>query len=160
MVIQMVADANGYEIELNNQELYKDMVCNVGMHNRTPTLEQCMELLAVLDTSLIKSQPGSASGTNAITTMKVSARTMDCKNGGTTGTAGTARDNSLTWYHCSQDGHISRNSPNCNLMKKLLEHALVDNDALNVKSRRPHKDKIKGGAPTGQQESGRHVKVK
>jgi len=44
---------------MGNQGVYKDFVRYIGMRDRTPTLEQCMEHLAALDTSLNKSQPGS-----------------------------------------------------------------------------------------------------
>jgi hypothetical protein len=39
-------------------------------------------------------------------------------------------------------------------MKKLLEQALVGKDAPKAKSGCPHKDKKRGGAPTGRKESG------
>jgi hypothetical protein len=59
---------------------------------------------------------------------------MDSKNGGTTGRVGLAKDDGLTCYNCGQVGRISRNCPNRNMMKKLLEQALVGKDAQKAKS--------------------------
>jgi len=114
-----------------------------------------MEQLAALDTSLNKSQPGS--GPNTTTTTKASARKMDSKKGGTTGTAGPAKDDSLTCYNCDQVGHVSHNCPNRDLMNMLLGQALVGKDAPKAKSAHPCKGRKRGGALTGKKESGRHA---
>jgi hypothetical protein len=72
-----------------------------------------MKHLAALDMSLNKFQPGSSFNTNTNTTVKASARKMDSKKGGTTGTLTCpAKDDGLTCYNCAQVGHISRNGPN------------------------------------------------
>jgi len=117
-----------------------------------------MERLASLDTSFNKSQPGSGwHSMNENITTKALARKMDSKNGGSTGTAGTAKDDSLTSYNCGQVGHICCNCPNWDLIKKLLKQALVGKDAPNTKSGSPQKDKKMVHAPTGQKESGWYV---
>jgi len=75
---------------------------------------------------------------------------MDSKKVGTTGTlTSPAKDDGLTCYNCGQVSHISRNGPNCDLMKMLLEQALVSKDAPKAKSGRPCKNKKRGGAPPG-----------
>jgi hypothetical protein len=74
MPAEMLADAYGYKIEKGNQGVYKDLVRYIGMRDRTPTLEQCMEHLAALAMSLNKSQSGSSFNTNTNTTTKASAR--------------------------------------------------------------------------------------
>jgi len=152
MPAEMFAEAYGYMIEKRNQGVYQDLVCYIGMRDRTPTREQRMEHLAALDMSLNKSQSGS--GPNTTTTTKASARKMDSTKGGITGTVGPAKDDGLTCYNCGQVGYISRNCPNRDLMKKLLEQALVGKDAPKAKSGRPRKDKKRGGALTGRKESG------
>ena len=149
---EIVADAYGYKIEMGNQGVYKDLFGYIGMRDWTPTLEPRMEHLAALDTSLNKSQSGS--GPNTTTTTKASARKMDSKNGGTTGTVGPAKHDGLTCYNCCQVGHISRNCPNRDMMKKLLKQALVVKDAPKAKSGHPREDKKWGGALTGRKESG------
>jgi len=55
MPVKMLAVSYGYKIEKGNQRVYKDTVRYIGMHYRTATLEQRMEHLAVLETSLNKS---------------------------------------------------------------------------------------------------------
>jgi len=132
MPAEMSADAYGYKIKKGNQGVYKDLVRYIGMCDRTPTLEQHMQHLVTLDTSLNKSQSGC--GPKTTTTTKASARKMDSKKGGTTGTVGPAKDDILTCYNCGQVGHISHNCPNRDLMKKLLEQALVGKDAPKAKS--------------------------
>jgi hypothetical protein len=147
MAAEMLADTYGYKIEKGNQGVYTDLVGYIGMRDRTPTLEQRTEHLAALDMSLNKSQSGS--GPNTTTTMKASARKMDSKKGGITGTVGPAKDDGLTSYACGQVGHTSRNCPNRDLIKKLLEQALVGKDTPKAKSGCPSKDKKRGGALTG-----------
>jgi len=89
------------------------------MCDKTPTLEERMLYITALDTSLTKWQSGSGSGTNTNSTMKVSARKINSRKGGTTGTASTDKANSLTCYKCGQIGHIAWNSPKHKFMKKL-----------------------------------------
>jgi len=151
ILTDILPDAYGYWIEKGNQRVNNDLVHYIGMCYRTPTPEQRMEHLATLDTSLHKSQPGS--GSNTTTTTKASARKVDSKKGGTTGTAGPAKDNGLTCYNCGQVGHISRNRPNRNMMKKLLKQAWVGKDAPKAKSGHPRTNKKRGGALTGRKES-------
>jgi len=158
MPAEMLSDTYGYKVENSNQGVYKDMVRYISMRDRTPTLEQRMEHLAALDTPLNKSQSGS--GPNTTTTTKPSARKMDFKKGGITGTVGPAKDDGLTCYECGQLGHISCNCPNCDLMNMLLEQAVVGKDAPKAKSGRPHKDKKRGGALTGRKDSGRLAEEK
>jgi len=158
MPAKMLADAYGHKIEKGNQGVYKDLVRYIGMRDRTPTLEQCMEHLAAPDTSLNKFQSGS--GPNITTTTKASARKIDSKTGGITGTVGPAKDDGLTCYNCGQLGRISRNCPNCDLMKKLLEQAFVGKDAAKARSRRLCKDRKRGCAPTGRKKSGRLAEEK
>jgi len=153
MPAEMSADTYGYRIEKSNQGVYNDLVHYIGMRDRTPILKPRMEHLAALDTSLNKSQSGS--GPNTTTTTKASARKIDSKKGGTTGTVGPAKDDGLICYNSGQVGHISCNCPNCELMKKLLEQALVGKDAPKAKSGRPRRDIQLGGALTGWKESGR-----
>jgi hypothetical protein len=145
-------------IEKNNQGVYKNFVCYIGMGNSTLTLEKRMEYLAVLDMSLNKSQPGSSP--NTTTTTKASARKMNSKQGGTTCTVGPAKDDRLTCYNCGQVDHISRNRPNGDLMKKLLEQSLVGKDFPKAKSGRPPEHKKRGGALTGRQDSEWLAKIK
>ena len=158
MPAEMLADTYGYKIERGDHRDYNDLVRYIGMRDRTPTLEQRLKHLAALDTSLNKSQSGSCPNTN--TTTKASARKMDSKKGGTTGTVGPAKDDGLTCYNCGQVVHISRNCPNRDLMKKLLKQALVGKDAPKAQSERPRKDKKRGCPLTGRKESGRLVEEK
>ena len=151
---EMFANAYGHKIQTGNQGVYKDLVHYIFMQDRTPTLEQRMQLNE-LDMSLNKSQPGS--GPNTTTTTKASARKMDSKKGCTTGAVGAATDDGLTCYNCGQAGHIPRNWPKCDLMKKLLEQALVGNDAPKANSGHQRKDKKWGRALTCREQSGRHV---
>jgi len=153
MPAEMLADTYGYKIEKGNQGVYKNLVHYIGMRDRTPTLEQHIEHLAALDTSLNKFQPGGIFNKNTTTTTKASARKMDSKKGGTIGTAGPAKDDGLTCYNCGQVGLISLNCPSCDLMNKILEQSLVGKDAPKAKSGRPRTDKTRGGAPTGRKES-------
>lgn len=81
--------------------------------------------------------------------MNASAREIESKKIGTTGTAGPAKDVGVTGYNCGQVGHISRNCTNHDLKKKLLEQALVGKATLNAKPGRPCKDKTNEGARTG-----------
>jgi len=85
---------------------------------------------------------------------------MDSKKGGTTGTAGPAKDDGVTCYNCGQVGYISCNCPYHDLMKKLLERALVGKDAPKAKSGHTCKYKKRGGALTGRKESGRLAEEK
>jgi hypothetical protein len=158
MPAEMLADAYEYKIEQGNQGVYKDLVHYIGMRDRTPTLEHHMEHLAALDTFLNKSQSGS--GPNTTTTAKPSARKMDYKKGAISGTVGPAKDDGFTCYNCGQVGHISNNCPNRDLMKKLLEQALVGKDAPKAKSGHPRKDKKQGGALTGRKKSWRLAEEK
>jgi hypothetical protein len=123
------------------------------MRDRTPPLEQRIEQLASLDTSPYKGQPGCAP--NTTTTTQASARKMDCKIDGTPGTVGLANNDSLTCSNCARVSRISHNCRICDLMKKLLEQALVGNDAPKAKPGHPHKDMKRGGTLTGRKESGR-----
>jgi len=82
------------------------------------------------------------------------------KNGGTTGTVGPAKDNGLTCYNCGQVVHISHNCPNRDVMKMLLEQALVAKDASKDNSGHPRKDKKQGCAMNGRKESGRLAEEK
>jgi len=153
MPAEMLANAYGYKIDKGNQGVYQDLVRYIGMRDRTPTLKQCMEYLTALDMSLNKSQSGS--GPNTTTTTKASARKMDSKKAGTTGRGGLANNDGLTCYNCGQVGYMSRNCPNRDLMKTLLEQALVSKDAPKAKTGCPRKDKKWGGALTGKKESER-----
>lgn len=105
----------------SNQAVYKELVYDIGMCDRTPSLEQHIEHLIILDPSLNKFQPGSGSNTNTNTTTKASARKIDSKKGDTTGTASSGKDNSLTCYSCSKVGYLSPNYPISDLLTKLLE---------------------------------------
>jgi len=77
MPASMLAQPYGYKIEKGNEGLYEDMICYIGMRNRTPTFNQRIEHLAALDTSLNNSQSGS--GLNTTTTTKASGKKMDSK---------------------------------------------------------------------------------
>jgi len=112
------------------------LACAIGLQ----PLSKCMEHLSSLDTSLNQSQPESSFIIKTNTTTKASARKMDSKKGSTTGTlTGQVKDDGLTCYNCGQVGYISGKCPNCNMMKKLLEQALVGKDAPKAKSGRPPK---------------------
>jgi len=67
---------------------------------------------------------------------------------------GLAKDDGLPGYNCGQVCHISRNCPNRDLMKKLLEQALVTMDAPKAKSGSSRKDREIGGANAGRKQSG------
>jgi hypothetical protein len=97
-----------------------------------------MEQLAVLDTSLNKSQSACSSNQNTDTSMNASANEMVFRKSDTTG---TAKGDGFTCYNCGQVDHISCNCPNCNLIKHLFEQALVYKVALNNMSGCPPKDK-------------------
>jgi len=105
-----------------------------------------MQTHGTLDSSHNKSQAGS--GSNSTTTMNASAREIESKKIGTTGTAGPAKDVGVTGYNYGQVGHISRNCTNRDLKKMLLEQALVGKDAPKAKSGCECKDKKRGGART------------
>jgi len=80
---------------------------------------------------------------------------MDFEKGGTSCTAGTAKDNGWTYNNCGQVDHISRICANHDLTKNLLEHPLVRNDVPNIKSGCRRTEEKKGTAPTSQKKSGR-----
>lgn len=67
---EILPHAYGYKIKKGNQGVYNNLVHYIGIRDRTPTLEQHIEHLATLDTSLIKTQPGNGSNTNTNTTMQ------------------------------------------------------------------------------------------
>jgi len=92
--IEIFAEVDGVMIESATTEFMKNIVHHVGMCNRSVMFEQRMEHLAALDISLNKIQSGSGFSTNSNTTTKVSARKIDSNTGGTTHSAGTAKDNS------------------------------------------------------------------
>jgi hypothetical protein len=79
---------------------------------------------------------------------------MDSIKRGTSGTAGPANDDGLSCYNGGQVGHIARNCPNRDLMKKLHEHALVIKDAPTPNSGRPRQFKTSAGELTGRNQSG------
>jgi len=149
------ADAYEYKIKMGSQGVCNDWALQIVIPDRTPTLEQYMEHVSVLVMSLNKSHPGSGSRANTSTTMKVSAIEIDSKKGGTTATAGTAKDDGLTGDYCGQVGHISHDYPNSDFMKNQLKQALVGKDASKGKSGHQRKDKNQGAAPPGWKESGR-----
>jgi hypothetical protein len=60
-----------------------------------------------------------------------------------------AKDEGLTCYKCVQVGHIYCNCPNRDMMKKLLEQAVVSKDSPKATSGRPYKVEKWGGALTG-----------
>jgi hypothetical protein len=123
---EMLADSDGYMIDNGKQGGYHDLVCSIVMGDRTPTIEQCMEHHATLDTSLNMFQPKSGPTINKTT--KSSARKMDSKRGGTSSTGCAAIDDCLIYYICGQVDHISGYCPNHHLVKKLLKHAMVGKD--------------------------------
>jgi len=92
----------------------------------------------VMDKLLDNSQQGT--GSSMITTRNILARSMDSNTGGTDDAAGTAKDDCKSSYNCGHAGHICHNCPKGDLMKKLLEQALVGKNALNSESGGPHKD--------------------
>jgi hypothetical protein len=77
MPAEMLANTYGYIIIKGNQGVYKDLVRYIRICDGTPTLEQCMEHLAMLVTSLNKSQSAYGSNANTNTTTKASARKID-----------------------------------------------------------------------------------
>jgi len=156
----MLADTYGYKIKHSNQGVHEDLVCYIGICDRTPTLEQHMEHQTALDMSLNKSQPGCGSSANSTTTTKVSVSTMDFMKGSTPGTAGMDKADCISCHNCGQVGHITHNCQNWNLMKKLLKQALVGKHAPEVQSGDPLNNENKGNALTSRKESGWHAKVK
>jgi hypothetical protein len=116
-----------------------------------PTLEQLIELLAALAMSLNQSQSGC--GTMTTTTMKSSARKIDSRKWGKTGTAGRSEDDDLTCYNSGHVGDISQNCQHGKLMKQHLEKSLVGKDAPTAKSGCSHTDMQRGQALTGRNDT-------
>ena len=77
MSSEILAVTHGYTIEPGKQGVNKDSFRYVSMHDRAPTLEQCMEHLIALDPSLNLSQPGSSFSAKINTTTQVSTRKMN-----------------------------------------------------------------------------------
>jgi hypothetical protein len=152
MPSEILCDAYGLKITQGNQGIYTDIVQYIGIGDRTPSLVQYMEHLAMIDMSLNMSPPASASNMNMNT--KTSARKMESKNGGTMGTTGMAKDNSLTYYNCGQAGHISCNCLNCLLIEKVPEQVLVNKDVMKTKNSHQGNVKKYGGIPTGRNRCG------
>jgi len=160
MAAEMLADDYQYKIEKGNEGVFNHLVPYIDMHDRTPTLEQHIEYLAMLDTSLNQSEPGGGFNMKTNTTTKSSACKINSKKGGTTGSAGLAKDDGLTCYNSGLVAHISCNCPNRDMMTKLLEQALISKDTPKAKSGRPCEDKKRAGAPTGRKESGQLAEEK
>ena len=146
----ILQNAYGRQIDQGNHGVYIQVAYYISMDDRTASLEQHMEHRVALDTSLNKYQPGCGSSVNTNPTPKDSARRMDSEKGGKVGTAGTAKDDSLTCNNCSQADHIFHNCRNYDWMKKLLQHALIGKDAQKAKSGYVRKEKNTWGVPTGQ----------
>jgi len=74
---------------------------------------------------------------------------MDCKKGGTTGTAGVVKDTGIPCYYCVKVSHSSHNCPNCDSIIILLQQVFVSKNAPKVRPEWVYKDLKMEGAPSG-----------